>query len=100
MFGNPKNNDKGIRCEPLGKVCLVERGGSPRPICDYVTDSEDGINWIKIGDADATRYISHTEEKIRAVVLSFLPRGNAERAGFEDGFCLSIPSHRHRKGIF
>ena len=65
MFGNPKNNDKGIRCEPLGKVCLVERGGSPRPICDYVTDSEDGINWIKIGDADATRYISHTEEKIK-----------------------------------
>ena len=65
MFGNPKNNDKGIRCEPPGKVCLVERGGSPRPICDYVTDSEDGINWIKIGDADATRYISHTEEKIK-----------------------------------
>ena len=65
MFGNPKNNEKGIRCEALGNVCLVERGGSPRPICDFITDSEDGINWIKIGDADGTRYISHTEEKIK-----------------------------------
>lgn len=30
----------------------IERGGSPRPIKSYITDSEDGINWIKIGDVD------------------------------------------------
>lgn len=49
---------------PLGEVCNVERGGSPRPIAKYVTNSEEGINWIKIGDADGTRYISSTAEKI------------------------------------
>ena len=64
MFGSPKYNEKGIRCRLLGEVCSVERGGSPRPISDYITTAENGINWIKIGDADGTRYISRTEEKI------------------------------------
>ena len=31
----------------LRQVAMVARGGSPRPIKDYLTDSEDGINWIK-----------------------------------------------------
>ena len=31
-------------------VCLVQRGSSPRPIKKYITDAEDGVNWIKIGD--------------------------------------------------
>ena len=50
----------------LGEVCTIERGGSPRPITDYITDSEDGINWIKIGDAqEGSKYITSTKEKIR-----------------------------------
>lgn len=34
----------------IGDVCDVERGASPRPINDYITDDPNGINWIKIGD--------------------------------------------------
>ena len=33
-------------------LLVIERGGSPRPIKSYLTDSKDGINWIKIGDTD------------------------------------------------
>lgn len=64
QFGDPRSNPKQLPVKQLGEVCMVERGGSPRPIADYVTDSENGINWIKIGDADGTRYISKTAEKI------------------------------------
>lgn len=50
----------------LGEVCLIERGGSPRPITAYITDAEDGVNWIKIGDAEeGSRYINSTKEKIK-----------------------------------
>jgi len=49
----------------LGDVLLIERGGSPRPIEKYITDSSDGINWIKISDATASdRYIYKTKQKI------------------------------------
>lgn len=64
MFGTPENNEKQFQVKPLGEICAVERGGSPRPIAEYITDSEGGVNWIKIGDADGTRYISTTAEKI------------------------------------
>ena len=51
----------------LGTVCKILRGGSPRPIEDYLTSSSSGINWIKIGDvASSSKYITHTEEKITA----------------------------------
>lgn len=50
----------------LDELCLIERGGSPRPIQDYMTDDPAGINWIKIGDAPAnSKYITSTKEKIR-----------------------------------
>ena len=50
----------------LGEVCTIERGGSPRPISDYITNAEDGINWIKIGDAvEGSKYIMSTAEKIK-----------------------------------
>ena len=49
----------------LRQVAIVARGGSPRPIKDYLTDSEDGINWIKIGDTEqGGKYINATKEKI------------------------------------
>ena len=28
----------------LGSVCTIARGGSPRPIKDYITDDSNGIN--------------------------------------------------------
>lgn len=65
---NIPNNWKWIR---LGAVCIVARGGSPRPIKDYITDSPDGINWIKIGDTEKNgKYIIHTAEKIKAAGVS------------------------------
>ena len=49
----------------LSDVCNVTRGGSPRPIKEYLTDDKNGINWIKIGDADKDgKYINSTKEKI------------------------------------
>ncbi|EJS2483753.1 restriction endonuclease subunit S [Campylobacter coli] len=42
----------------------IERGGSPRPIKEFLTDKEDGINWIKIGDIKNQKYLYKTEEKI------------------------------------
>ena len=50
----------------LGPVCTIARGGSPRPIKDYITTSDDGVNWIKIGDTEKNgKYISSTSEKIK-----------------------------------
>ena len=49
----------------LGNLCNIQRGGSPRPIKDYITNDSNGINWIKIGDTDESMYITKTEEKIK-----------------------------------
>lgn len=49
----------------LGNVSYIVRGGSPRPIKEYITTREDGINWIKIGDVEkGGKYIYSTHEKI------------------------------------
>ena len=57
---------EGWEVKKLGDVCIIERGGSPRPINAYLTDSADGINWIKIGDAsEGSKYISSTKERIK-----------------------------------
>jgi len=47
--------------KPLGEIFTIERGGSPRPIEDFITNDENGINWIKIGDTkNVIKYISQT----------------------------------------
>ncbi len=52
--------------EKLGDYVTVMRGGSPRPIDAYLTDSEEGIRWIKIGDAHPDQlYITAIKEKIK-----------------------------------
>ena len=49
----------------LGTVLEIARGGSPRPIQQYLTTESNGVNWIKIGDADkGGKYIYKTKEKI------------------------------------
>lgn len=49
----------------LGEICEIARGGSPRPIKEYITTNSDGINWIKIGDTNQNdKYINQTKEKI------------------------------------
>ena len=55
----------------LGELVVIERGGSPRPIDEYITDDTNGLNWVKIGDAPSLgRYISKTSEKIKPEGLS------------------------------
>ena len=46
-------------------VITLQRGSSPRPIIKYLTTSNEGVNWIKIGDMPISgRIVTSTEEKI------------------------------------
>jgi type I restriction enzyme S subunit len=50
----------------LVDVMDIARGGSPRPIEAFLTEAEDGINWIKISDATSSnKYITETVQKIK-----------------------------------
>jgi type I restriction enzyme S subunit len=64
----------------LVDVCIVERGSSPRPIKKYITDDENGVNWIKIGDTkNIEKYIYETNQKIKkegAVKSRFVEEGD------------------------
>ena len=63
----------------LGTVCTIARGGSPRPIKEYITTADDGVNWIKIGDTKKNgKYISSTAEKIKP---SGVPKSRMVHAG-------------------
>ncbi len=68
----------------LGESFKIERGGSPRPIENYITENDNGINWIKIGDTkNVNKYIHRTKEKIK-------PEGlKKSRMVYEDDFILS-----------
>ena len=49
----------------LNQLVDIVRGASPRPIKEFITDSPNGINWIKIGDArPESKFITETKEKI------------------------------------
>lgn len=68
----------------LGDVLEISRGGSPRPIQEYLTDSEDGINWVKIADATRSeKYIYSTLQKIKREGIS------RSREVFSGDFVLS-----------
>lgn len=75
---------KGWQTKALGEICEIERGGSPRPIQNFITTASNGINWIKIGDATASgKYIYETEQKIK-------PEGaKRSRMVYEGDFILS-----------
>lgn len=48
----------------VSSVSDILRGGSPRPIENYIVKSG-GVNWIKIGDVDSSaKYIFRTNEQI------------------------------------
>jgi len=66
MFGDPATNPKGWPKASLEELFEIARGGSPRPIDDYITDDPDGINWIMIGDTvEGGKYITSTKKRIR-----------------------------------
>jgi type I restriction enzyme S subunit len=56
----------GWETKTLGDACQIARGGSPRPIQDFMTNDQDGVNWVKISDATASgKFIYVTKEKIK-----------------------------------
>ena len=63
MFGDINLNNKGWNAQPLGTLCTIVRGASPRPIEQYLGGD---IPWIKIGDAtdDENIYLYSTKEHI------------------------------------
>lgn len=68
----------------LGEVLEISRGGSPRPIQEYLTDLEEGINWVKIADATRSeKYIYSTLQKIKREGIS------RSREVFSGDFILS-----------
>ena len=55
----------GVEMKTLGDIMQIVRGASPRPIKNFITTREDGVNWIKIGDvAPGAKYITCCNEKI------------------------------------
>ena len=49
----------------LSSLFSIRRGGSPRPIDQFITNREDGLNWLKIGDIEkGAKYINKTSSKI------------------------------------
>ena len=63
MFGDINVNTKKWMTYPLGELCTIVRGGSPRPIERYLGGT---IPWIKIGDATTGEniYLNSTKEYI------------------------------------
>lgn len=62
----------------LGDYVVIKRGGSPRPIQDYLSDT--GLHWLKISDATAcsSPFLIDISEHIKESGLSktvFLPAG-------------------------
>ena len=50
----------------LGNLCEISRGGSPRPIQNFLTNNLDGLNWLKIGDIEkGAKFITKTGSKIK-----------------------------------
>jgi type I restriction enzyme, S subunit len=55
----------------LGQISEIVRGGSPRPIQDFLTTNSDGLNWLKIADVPSdSKYITGTKEKVIKEALS------------------------------
>lgn len=69
-----------VRWMKMSEVMSISRGASPRPIQNYLTDADDGIPWIKIGDVSPSlKYISSTKEKIKkegATKSRYLKKGD------------------------
>lgn len=63
MFGDINLNNKGWTKQPLGELCTIVRGGSPRPIDKFLGGD---VPWIKIGDATEgdNVYLYSTKEHI------------------------------------
>ena len=62
---NSKNVKNKVEFTTLGAVAQINRGASPRPISQFITEDSTGIPWIKIGDIGAnSKYVTNTAQKI------------------------------------
>ena len=80
-FGKYQVDDElpdGWRVGTIGDLTEIKRGGSPRPIKDYISDS--GYRWLKISDATATDspYIFEIKEHIK---IEGLKKTTLKKAG-------------------
>jgi type I restriction enzyme S subunit len=71
--------DESWEVQPLGNLVTVKRGGSPRPIQDYLSTS--GLRWLKISDVTSIEspFIFEIKEHIKEDGLSktvFLNKGS------------------------
>lgn len=78
MFGDPVKNEKGWEKVPMEQLMKIVRGGSPRPIDDFLGGT---YPWIKIGDGTkgSDIYLEKTKEHITEAGLSktrLLPAGS------------------------
>jgi type I restriction enzyme S subunit len=54
-----------VEWKALGEIAIVQRGASPRPIAQFITDDDDGVPWIKIGDTESgSKYVQKTAQNI------------------------------------
>lgn len=66
MFGDPITNPKGWPYQSIDELFAIARGGSPRPIDVFITEADDGVNWIMIGDTtEGGKYITATKKRIK-----------------------------------
>lgn len=77
-----KEFEKGGEWElkPFSKYIKLYRGSSPRPIIEYQTQGEDGVNWIKIGDTGSV-----TDFVIRSVSEKITPKGAEKSRAVKKG---------------
>lgn len=55
----------GVRWVPMGEVATIKRGASPRPIQNFLTEDQNGVPWIKIGDVPVgSKYVQSTGQFI------------------------------------
>ncbi len=55
----------------IGDLSQIVRGGSPRPIDEYITTDANGLNWLKIADVDKeSKYVTLTKERVLPSALS------------------------------
>lgn len=58
-------DDVKVEWKDFGGISKIQRGASPRPIAKFITDDENGVPWIKIGDTiPNSKYVYKTKQKI------------------------------------
>lgn len=97
MFGDAAKNDRCWPDEQMGNLLRIRRGGSPRPIENFLGGD---INWIKIGDAThgSDIYLESCADKITRDGLKktvFLKAGSLifANCGVSLGFARILKVH-------